>query len=124
MPDIAGAGEPERRRWRAVIVASPDGDLPGWYAKTTQRPTIRVPVEGSGRAGLEVLRDDAGQLPAGSAGGVFATMAIGTAGAKNAALFLVAIFALRDEELRGKWRAFREKQTADVLEGAGAEDEG
>ena len=101
--------------WRAVIVASADGTLPGQYARTTKLPTMRVPVEEEGRAGMELLRDDRGNLPNGPGGGRFATMAIGPAGAKNAALFVVAMLALNDGELRERWRAFRERQTAVVL---------
>ena len=120
------ATEVSSRGWRAVIVAAPDGTLPGRYARATGLPTVRVPVEGNGRTGLELLRDDTGQLPAGPEGGSFATMAIGAAGARNAALFLVAVLALEDSGLREKWREFRERQTAAVLEGPalGMKDEG
>ena len=124
-PDATATGSLSRG-WRAVIVAAPDGVLPGRYARATGLPTVRVPVEGNGRTGLELLRDGAGQLPFGPEGGSFATMAIGAAGVKNAALFLVAVLASEDSGLREKWREFRERQTAAVLEGPALEmkDEG
>ena len=53
------------------------------------------------------------QMPAGVPVG---TLAIGPAGAKNAALLAISILALHDETLRETLVAFREKQTADVLE--------
>ena len=102
----------------AVIAASPDERLPARCAKAFDVPTLRVPAAGRGRSGLELLRDDAGNLPAGSEGWPFATMAIGAAGAKNAALFVVAALAVNDAALREKWLAFRARQTADVLGGS------
>ena len=109
---------------QAVIVASPDGELPGRWSRETGRLTIRVPVEGAGRNGLDLLNDEAGRLPVGPADGVFATMAIGAAGAKNAALFVVAVLAVQDEALRARWTAFRERQTTDVLAGTAPTLEG
>ena len=100
----------------AVIVASATGELPSRCA-AAGKLTIRVPVAGAGKTGLALLRDDDGLLPGGSADAGFATMAMGAAGAKNAALFVVATRALRDPSLRGKWIAFRADQTAAVLAG-------
>ncbi len=101
--------------WKAVIVASPDAGAPANWSRQTKLLTIRVPVESGDRTGLALLDDGSGQMPAGSDDSVFATMAIGTAGAKNAALFVVAALALRDEIVRAKWLAFRQRQTASVL---------
>lgn len=111
--DEPGAVNP---RTRAVIVASPDGLLPARWSSGSGRLTIRVPVEGAGRGGLALLDDGNGLLPSGGAGNdVFATMAIGEAGARNAALFVVAALAVRDEVLRERWAAYRQNQTAEVL---------
>ncbi len=99
----------------AGIVASPDGALPAAIASATAAPVIRVPVEGAHRSGLALLDDGHDQLPGGDATGAFATMAIGAAGAKNAALFVVAALALRDERLRAAYADYRARQTAAVL---------
>lgn len=100
----------------AVIVASPAETLPARWSAATRLPTIRVPVEGSGRAGPGLLRDDGtSRLPAAPIEGVFATMAIGVAGARNAALFVVAALATTDENLRASLAAFRQRQTDAVL---------
>ena len=117
-PETTGALELPAGRWRAIIAASPDAELPGRCASRTGVPTVRVPVEGDGKSGLELLRDGAGGLPAGEEDRPFATMAIGAAGAKNAALFLVAALAVNDPALREKWLAFRTEQTAAVLAGS------
>ena len=103
--------------WQAVIVASADAELPGRCARASALPTLRVPVAGKGRTGRALLSDARGQLPAASGGEPFGTMAIGEAGAKNAALFIVAALAVGDEVLREKWLAFRTEQTAAVLDG-------
>ena len=116
-PEPTDGMELRKRRLRAVVVASSDGKLPGLYAKGTRLPTIRVPVEGREQTELALLRDAAGQLPAGLEDNPFATMAIGVAGAKNAALFIVAALAVNDPVVRKQWVAFRAKQTASVLEG-------
>ncbi len=111
----SSAGMSEAANVRAVIVASPDAALPAQWSEQTGLPTIRVPVEGDGLAGLALLRAGDGRLPAGPQDGVFATMAIGPAGAKNAALFVVAALANTDESLRRKLARFRQEQTANVL---------
>ena len=99
----------------AVIVASPDAALPAALAKHTSLPVIRVPIATGGRGGVALLDDGHGNLPAGPANGVFATMAIGEAGAKNAALFVVSSLAGTDDRLRVAWADFRARQTQEVL---------
>ena len=99
----------------AIIVAAPDASLAAALADETEIPVIRVPTETADRRGLALLRDGSDNLPAGSDEGVFATMAIGAAGAKNAALFVVSILALDDERLRAAYADFRARQTRDVL---------
>ena len=100
---------------RAVIVASADAGLPGEFTKATERPVVRVPIPEGDHAGLALLHDPAtGDLPAVD-GAPFATVAIGEAGAKNAALFVVSVLALQDARLWAEWLAFRQRQTDAVL---------
>ena len=103
--------------WRAVIVASADGALPAAVADALPLPVIRVPVAGGTRSGLALLQTAGGDLPASEKEGAsFATVAIGPAGAKNAALFVVSVLALEDDALREAWESFRAEQTAAVLQ--------
>ncbi len=103
--------------WRAVIVASADAVLPGAIADAVSLPVIRVPCAGGSKAGLELLQTTDGNLPASvDDRAPFATVAIGAAGAKNAALFVVSLLALDDEPLREAWEAFRAAQTDAVLQ--------
>ena len=115
-PEPMDAMELRKRRLRAVVVASSDGKLPGLYAKGTKLPTIRVPVGAEG-TGSNLLHDELGQLHTGLEGDPFATMAVGVAGAKNAALFIAAACAVKDPAVHEKWAAFRAKQTANILGG-------
>ncbi len=102
---------------RIVITASGDAQLPAALAEGTGLPVIRVPVPEPGREGLPLVHDKTGNLPAGHAEAeTFATMAIGAAGAKNAALFAVATLALTDPDLRRQWHEFRARQTDAVLQ--------
>jgi 5-(carboxyamino)imidazole ribonucleotide mutase len=96
-----------------VIIAGAGGaaHLPGMVAAQTTLPVLGVPVESRVLRGVDSLLSIV-QMPAGIP---VATLAIGTAGAKNAALLAVSILALHDAALREKLAAFREKQTADVL---------
>ena len=96
-----------------VIIAGAGGaaHLPGMTAAHTILPVLGVPVESRALKGMDSLLSIV-QMP----GGVpVATFAIGAAGAKNAALFAVAILAHSRPELREKVRHFREEQTAAVL---------
>ena len=91
-----------------VIIAGAGGaaHLPGMVASQTLVPVIGVPVQSKALNGLDSLLSIV-QMP----GGVpVATMAIGTAGAKNAGLMAVAMLAVRRPELREQLRAFRERQ--------------
>ncbi len=100
-----------------MIVASPDGALPAAVADALPLPVVRVPVAGGTRSGLALLQTADGDLPAAEKeGSSFATVAIGPAGAKNAALFVVSVLALEDDGLRDAWETFRAKQTAAVLQ--------
>ena len=91
-----------------VIIAGAGGaaHLPGMVAAQTLVPVIGVPVQSKALNGLDSLLSIV-QMP----GGVpVATMAIGTAGAKNAGLLAVAMLAVRRPELRDQLRAFRDEQ--------------
>lgn len=96
-----------------VIIAGAGGaaHLPGMCASQTVLPVLGVPVESRTLKGLDSLLSIA-QMPAGVPVG---TLAIGEAGAKNAALLAVAILANSRPELRKKLHAFRSKQTKIVL---------
>lgn len=95
-----------------VIIAGAGGaaHLPGMCASQTVVPVLGVPVESKALKGLDSLLSIA-QMPAGIPVG---TLAIGQAGAKNAALLAIAILANTRPELRKKLFAFRKKQTSDV----------
>ena len=96
-----------------VIIAGAGGaaHLPGMLAAQTHLPVLGVPVESSMLRGVDSLLSIV-QMPAGIPVG---TLAIGPAGATNAALLAVSILALGDEGLRNKLVAYRAEQTARVL---------
>ncbi len=96
-----------------VIIAGAGGaaHLPGMCASQTVLPVLGVPVESKTLKGLDSLLSIA-QMPAGVPVG---TLAIGQAGAKNAALLAVSILANSRPELRKKLHSFRSKQTRTVL---------
>jgi 5-(carboxyamino)imidazole ribonucleotide mutase len=96
-----------------VIIAGAGGaaHLPGMVASQTVLPVLGVPVQSRALQGLDSLLSIV-QMPGGVPVG---TMAIGTAGAKNAALLAVRILALADEELYKALVEFHKKQTDTVL---------
>ena len=95
-----------------VIIAAAGGaaHLAGVIAAYTWLPVLGVPMS-SALHGLDSLLSIA-QMPGGIPVG---TLAIGKAGAKNAALLAASIIGLSDEKVRGKLLAFRKKQTESVL---------
>lgn len=97
-----------------VIIAGAGGaaHLPGMVAAHTTLPVLGVPVESSMLRGVDSLLSIV-QMPAGIPVG---TLAIGKAGATNAALLAVAILANSRPELREKLKQFREEQTRRVRE--------
>ena len=97
-----------------VLIAGAGGaaHLPGMTAAHTQLPVLGVPVESHALRGMDSLLSIA-QMPAGVPVG---TLAIGRAGAVNAALLAAAIVALEDEKLRERLAHFRAAQTQRVLE--------
>ena len=96
-----------------VIIAGAGGaaHLPGMVAAQTLVPVLGVPVQSRALSGQDSLLSIV-QMPAGIPVG---TLAIGNAGATNAALLAVAILANTRPELREKLRQFRADQTARVL---------
>ena len=96
-----------------VIVAGAGSaaHLAGVIAGLTQLPVLGVPLPSSTLQGLDSLLSTA-QMPGGIPVG---TLAIGSAGAKNAALLAAAILALSDDKIRQSLAAFRQKQTEKVL---------
>jgi 5-(carboxyamino)imidazole ribonucleotide mutase len=96
-----------------VIIAGAGGaaHLPGMVAAHTWLPVLGVPVESRVLRGVDSLLSIV-QMPAGIP---VATLAIGTAGAKNAALLALGILALQDEMVRTALIEFRTKQTEEVL---------
>jgi 5-(carboxyamino)imidazole ribonucleotide mutase len=97
-----------------VIVAGAGGaaHLPGMTAALTPLPVFGVPVESKTLSGQDSLLSIV-QMPAGIPVG---TLAIGRAGAVNAALLAVAVLALGDDELAARLDAWRARQTAAVAE--------
>jgi 5-(carboxyamino)imidazole ribonucleotide mutase len=95
-----------------VIIAGAGGaaHLAGVIAAHTLLPVLGVPIQ-SKLQGLDSLLSTV-QMPGGIPVG---TLAIGEAGAKNAALLAVAIIATTDKTLRDKLEAFRKKQSESVL---------
>src|SRR5579863_8376794 len=101
------------KRGIQVIIAGAGGaaHLPGMTAAKTRLPVLGVPVESKTLAGIDSLLSIA-QMPAGIPVG---TLAIGKAGAINAALLAAAILANQSAPLRKRLEAFRREQTRKVL---------
>lgn len=95
-----------------VIIAGAGGaaHLPGMTASKTTLPVLGVPVRSSTLNGVDSLLSIV-QMPRGIPVG---TLAIGEAGAHNAALLAIQILALHDPALRQRLESFREEQTARV----------
>ncbi|MBY5269248.1 5-(carboxyamino)imidazole ribonucleotide mutase [Spiribacter salinus] len=103
-----------RERGLRAIIAGAGGaaHLPGMVAAQTTVPVLGVPVQSRALKGLDSLLSIV-QMP----GGVpVATFAIGDAGARNAALFAVAMLAADDAALAERLAAFREAQANKVIE--------
>jgi 5-(carboxyamino)imidazole ribonucleotide mutase len=97
-----------------VIIAGAGGaaHLPGMTAALTSLPVFGVPVESKALAGLDSLYSIV-QMPPGVPVG---TLAIGPAGATNAALLAASVLALSDPALSERLEAWRARQTASVAE--------
>ena len=96
-----------------VIIAGAGGaaHLPGMIAAHTHLPVLGVPIESRVLKGVDSLLSIV-QMPAGIP---VPTLAIGEAGAKNAALSAISILALQNVKLREKLIEFRRRQTQEVL---------
>lgn len=113
-PDkLVGYAKTAADRGLRVIIAGAGGaaHLPGMIAAQTHLPVLGVPVESSMLRGVDSLLSIV-QMPAGIPVG---TLAIGPAGAANAALLAIAILALENVALREKLIAYRTAQTERVL---------
>lgn len=97
-----------------VIIAGAGGaaHLPGMAAAMTPLPVFGVPVESKALSGQDSLLSIV-QMPAGIPVG---TLAIGRAGAVNAALLAAAVLALHDQDLAGRLDAWRKRQSESVAE--------
>jgi 5-(carboxyamino)imidazole ribonucleotide mutase len=111
-----------RARGLQVIIAGAGGaaHLPGMVAAMTPLPVLGVPVESRALQGLDSLLSIV-QMPGGVPVG---TLAIGRAGAINAALLAAAILALHDPAVAGALDAWRAARTAAVPEAPGDHPEG
>jgi phosphoribosylaminoimidazole carboxylase PurE protein len=105
----------EAENWQIIIAAAGMAAyLAGVIAAHTTKPVIGVPMESSGLGGLDALLPTV-QMP----GGIpVATMGIGSAGAKNAALFALEILALANPALKQKMLDYRREQALDIEEKA------
>jgi 5-(carboxyamino)imidazole ribonucleotide mutase len=110
---MAQYAENAASRGLKIIIAGAGGaaHLPGMVAAQTRLPVLGVPVESRVLRGVDSLLSIV-QMPAGVPVG---TLAIGTAGAKNAALLAAAILALEDTTVRSRLEKFRREQTEQVL---------
>ncbi|MEM7764971.1 MAG: 5-(carboxyamino)imidazole ribonucleotide mutase [Pseudomonadota bacterium] len=104
-----------------VIIAGAGGaaHLPGMAAAKTALPVLGVPVQSKALNGMDSLLSIV-QMPAGIPVG---TLAIGTAGATNAALLAAAILALHDAGIAQRLADFRSQQTERVLSNPQPKDE-
>jgi 5-(carboxyamino)imidazole ribonucleotide mutase len=102
-----------RERGLKVLIAGAGGaaHLPGMAASKTSLPVLGVPVQSKALSGIDSLLSIA-QMPAGIPVG---TLAIGRAGAINAALLAAAILSTSDASVAAALDQFRAQQTADVL---------
>ena len=107
------AASAEERGLRVLIAgAGGAAHLPGMTAAKTTLPVLGVPVESKALSGMDSLLSIA-QMPAGIPVG---TLAIGRAGAVNAALLAASILAVGDPAVGERLRVFRAAQTQAVLD--------
>ena len=107
------ASTAEERGLRVLIAgAGGAAHLPGMAASMTVLPVLGVPVQSQALRGMDSLLSIV-QMPAGIPVG---TLAIGQAGAVNAALLAAAVLGTGDVRLRERLRAFRERRTQAVLD--------
>ena len=108
------ASTAEQRGLRVLIAgAGGAAHLPGMAAAKTTLPVLGVPIESKALSGMDSLLSIV-QMPAGIPVG---TLAIGRAGAVNAALLAASILAAGDAGIAERLRVFRAAQTQSVLDG-------
>lgn len=114
--EVAAWAEGAARRGMTAIIAAAGGaaHLAGVVAAHTTLPVLGVPMPSKHLQGLDSLLSTV-QMPKGIP---VATLAIGEAGAANAALFAVAMLAVTDKDMAKKLHEFRGKQTEAVLKAA------
>jgi 5-(carboxyamino)imidazole ribonucleotide mutase len=109
MPDVLqDYGQQAQGRGLQVIISGAGGaaHLPGMLAANTVLPVIGVPMQSHALNGVDSLLSIV-QMPAGVS---VATMAIGAAGAKNAALLAAQILGLQDQQIQMQVQDFRQRQ--------------
>ena len=115
MPDAMGLyARDAHKQGLRVIIAGAGGaaHLPGMLAAQTALPVLGVPIKSKILSGIDSLLSIV-QMPAGIP---VATFAIGEAGAKNAALFAIAILAVTDLRLAKQLAVYRSHQTSKAAE--------
>lgn len=106
------AEQAEKNHFSAIIAgAGGAAHLPGMLAAKTLVPVLGVPVQSAALSGVDSLYSIV-QMPRGIPVG---TLAIGKAGAANAALLAAQILALHDPDLHARLSQWRQQQTDDVL---------
>lgn len=107
------AKEVEERGLKVLIAgAGGAAHLPGMLASLTLLPVLGVPIETQTLGGMDSLLSIV-QMPFGTPVG---TLAIGTTGARNAAIFAIQILTLENIELKKKLKQFRTLQTINIAE--------
>ncbi len=120
-PDrLADYAKSAKARGIQIIIAGAGGaaHLPGMTAAHTPLPVLGVPMPSKALNGMDSLLSIV-QMPKGIP---VATLAIGEAGAVNAALLAISILSLHDEDLAKKWREYRDHQTQTVLNNSTPKD--
>lgn len=105
--EVIALAEGAKKRGIKVIIAAAGGaaHLGGVIASSTTLPVIGVPIQTSALGGMDSLLSTV-QMP----GGIpVATVAIGKAGAKNAAILAAQMIALSDDEMAEKWKPLRKQ---------------
>ena len=111
---MAEYADTARARGLKIIIAGAGGSahLPGMIAAQTSLPVLGVPIESKALKGMDSLLSIV-QMPKGVPVG---TLAIGAAGAENAALFAVSILSTEDEEVTKRLEQWRSHQTDSVAD--------
>ena len=111
---MAEYADTARARGLKIIIAGAGGSahLPGMIAAQTSMPVLGVPIESKALKGMDSLLSIV-QMPKGVPVG---TLAIGAAGAENAALLAVSILSTEDEEVTKRLEQWRSHQTDSVAD--------